>query len=162
MAKRLLFDFRLMLGYPCEASVEAARELLGASLQPGGAPAEYWLRRALGHYLLARFDDALRALGLAIGHDARSAEAHHLKGVCLQLIALEAAQKDPNFPLVLTEEAKQRFELARAAFNRALELNPDDDESRQMVVGLRYLLGEAEDASHEDQDACVGPTGTGG
>jgi len=144
MAKRLLFDFRLMFRYPNEVSADVARDLLGTTLAPGVEPHEYWLRRALGHYLLARFDDALRALGLALSHDAASGEAHYLRGVCLQLLALEAAQRDPTFPLVLSPEAKQRFELARDAFLRALELNPDDDESRQMVVGLRFLLGEAE------------------
>lgn len=136
-------DLRFLLRYPLEASRESALALLAnsAGLGPGEAPGEYWFRRGLGHYLLARFDDAARALAIALSHDARLAEAHHLRGVCLQLIGLEAASRDPGFPESVAPEARLLFEKARACFERCIALNPGDEETRQLRAGVCLLLG---------------------
>lgn len=106
-------------------------------VQRGRMDPEHWLKRAVLLYSLRRFEEALQCLRLVLAAEPRHAEAHFLRGVCWQLLALERAPRlaEPD------RAARDLLERARDAFRRAARLAPGDEEARACIATLEALLG---------------------
>lgn len=102
--------------------------------------AHYWYLRGLRRYYARDFGGAADALNLALLQDPVLAEAHFLKGVCLQLAAIEAGKGHAGFPARLPARSHALLLKARWSLAIALDLNPQDEEARTYLGGIEALL----------------------
>lgn len=101
---------------------------------------EYWYKRGLSHYMSCRFEAGVNALNIALLYEPEMAEAHFLKGVCLQLAALEEGEKGADFPIAVPPRARSLFMRAKWSFTACIRLNPSDEEARFHIAGIEALL----------------------
>jgi hypothetical protein len=139
----LRVDLHTAMGDPLGADRRAvpSAAIARAMLQHGEiTAAEYWYLRALRRYLTRDFHGATDALNLVLLQEPALAEAHFLKGICLQLAALETAELSTDFPDAIPPHAHTLLLKARWSFAIVLDLNPGDEEARTYLAGIEALL----------------------
>lgn len=143
LTKPILVDLQTAMGDPFGADprgVPHEAETRQALLTGEIRPAQYWYLRGLRRFIARDFDGAIDAMNRALVQDGDFAEAHFLKGVANQLIAVISAKHLPGFPDQLPPSAHTRLLKARWSLNIALELNPQDEEARTYLQGIEALL----------------------
>ncbi len=143
LTKPILVDLQTAMGDPFGADpggvphdAEIRQGLIIGTIR---AP-HYWYLRGLRRYISRDFDGAIDAMNRALVQDGEFAEAHFLKGVCNQLVAVITAQRSPDFPDKIPLEAHARLLKARWSLSIALDLNPQDEEARTYLQGIESLL----------------------
>lgn len=136
-------DLHTAMGDPLDARTDQIpdEDAILRMLEEGALPpVRAWHLLGYRRYLERDFRGAVVALHRAVLADDHHAESHFLKGICLQLMALDDAEKHPGFPAQVPTTAQGLLLKAEWAFRTVIELNPMDQEARTYLQGLEALL----------------------
>jgi hypothetical protein len=139
----IVIDLHTAMGDPLGADPRGVpRDTEARTLLTNGIidAAQYWYLRGLRRYLARDFAGTADAMNLALLHNPRFSEAHFLKGVSQQLIAIQVAEKSPDFPERLPPRAHSLLLKARWSLLIAVDMNPEDEEARTYLQGIEALL----------------------
>lgn len=113
-----------------------------------GPSTERLLRKAILEMDVGNFQSGLEAAKDAVVLDDQCQEAHYQVGASYVMLAFVKAGAVPSGPgnqFVPSEGAVDLLQDARGAFDRALEICPDDAEAQEDLHIVAELLGEVAD-----------------